>query len=547
MALSFIQNDTETYFMHALSNLFSCLRVSDKASEPILQPINHGQQMLAKLCYDSVTKKTTSEAVVRLLELKEALASGQSSKEVPRRVIQIEKLSLFNSRAIYVSNWLAWVVNVEADFCDKSPFVDGAVRFLLENAQFKEGWLGQLFPKDQLPHVTKRIVEAIQQDVLGEKIVGLYKRLENFNGFALTKPQLVSLAVFAAVGLEEGRCAFIKYFKKERFGLPRSLQWDGQKKVFYVLSKSDVSLRGVSSTYKRVTHAVRVPLSHRQPIIHAGHAVNALAEDADSILDEVQFQQRLYKVQSTGVWPIWHSCQYKKEQAYKERRSIITKTSFLSPLADGTLREFFRFADLSKRVEAIIQLCSCLYCLHRSNLLHGDIKDKNVLHKQYTESLVVGFIDFGFLSGADEPQKNLPGMFNKGFYGSVVPTAPEFLLEYAFTGDMAKVEMWAFGHMLRHAISNTSLPWDADVQKLSNGEIDATKKPAILACMKDTIENERALLLEGRTKEDLDPYFRLRLFICDLMRYDPALRFNSHQALIEIKQIQALVTRALPK
>lgn len=524
--------------MHALSNLFSCLKVSDKAAEPILQPINHGQQMLAKLCYDSVTKKTTTDAVVRLLELKEALASGQSSKEVSRRVIQIEKLSLFHSRAVYVSNWLAWVINVEANICEKSPFVAGATRFLLDRAQFKEGWLAQLFPKDQPPHVTKRILEA---GAIGEKIVGLYKRLEDFGSFSLAKPQLVSLAVFATVGLEEGKSAFGKYFKKERFGLPRSLQWDGQKKVFYVLSKSDVPLEGVKSTFKRVTHAVRVPLSHRQPIIHAGHAVNAHADEADILRDEVQFQRDLYQIESTGVWPIWHSCQYKKEKVDNGQRSVITKTSFVSPLAEGTLRGLFKTADLSKQVEAIVQLCTFLDFLHQNNLLHGDIKDKNVLHGHYFTRFIVGFIDFGFTCNADIEQQNLPGMFNKGFYGSIIPTAPEFLLEEAFTGDITKVEMWAFGHMLRRALTGKSLPWDSDLQKLADGKLSADKKADILASMKTTVETERAFLLEGRSKRDLSLYFRLRLFICDLMRYDPALRFNSQQALIEIKQIQAML------
>lgn len=524
--------------MHALSNLFSCLRLTDKAAEPIL---SHPEKMLKRLCYDSVTKKTSSEAVARLLELKEAFSCGQSSKEVRMRVIQIEKLSLFNSRAIHVSSWLAWVVNVEAGFCQKSPFVAGAIRFLLENAKFKEGWLGQLFPKDQPPHVTKRIVEAIELDALGEKIVGLYKRLEAFGGFALTCPQLVSLAVFATVGLEEGKSAFVKYFKKERFGLPRSLQWDGQKKVFYVLSKSDVPLADANSTYKRVTHAVRVPLSTRRPIVPAGHAVNAHADEADILRDEVQFQRELYQIESTGVWPIWHSCQYKKEKAIKGKSCVITKTSFVSPLAEGTLRGLFKTADLSKQVEAIVQLCTFLDFLHQNNLLHGDIKDKNVLHGHYFTRFIVGFIDFGFTCNADVEQKNLPGMFNKGFYGSIVPTAPEFLLQEDFTGDITKVEMWAFGHMLRRALTGKSLPWDSDLQKLADGKLSADKKADILASMKTTVETERTFLLEGRNKSDLSRYFRLRVFICDLMRYDPALRFSSREALLEIKQIQAML------
>ncbi len=543
--------------MNRLADLFCCLQVSATPNEvrekPLVKQQSERDVTLIKLFFDTLCRSSESGVVSSLLELKELIATAsRTHSQLNAHVRQIEQLSLFSSRKIFVSNWLAWAILTEASFVETNAFLQRGLAFLLENGAFQQDWLGQLLPKNTPNGVVDRIHQAMQGSSYADKVEVLYQRMlvdKNIDRLTLTKAELLAISIFAIIGLGAGKCERGKYYKKERFGLARTIQWDYQKQVFYILSKSHA--KGtvvVDSSFKRVAEAVRVGLAKKWPIVAVAQSVNRCGDDINPLEQEVALHQRLYGSQSEGIWPIWHVCSYKKIAVTEGASNVISKLSFIAPLADGTLYALFRKTSLKTVLEAIRQICAGLHSLHEQHLIHGDLKPENVLFKKYPDRLVVGLIDFGFVTNVEARPtvEMLCGRFNEGYYGSLLPTPPEMLANSDFEGDYIKAEMWALGHMLYCCYMRKGIFWDDSVDKLAGMSV-VTKRHALLkqailsAMMRSVVEAKKDITEGGPHKYQLDPQLRLELLIMNLLSFDPLARPTSQEAMEEVVQIQALL------
>jgi serine/threonine protein kinase len=285
-----------------------------------------------------------------------------------------------------------------------------------------------------------------------------------------------------------------------------------------------------------------------QPIELAARAVNKHVDQEENYRLEIAFQKIFYGHFPKVTWPIWHDCDYSKSTSVEGGHVISNKLSVVSPLADGNLQTYLKTADLKGCLEAIRQLSQSLVYLHKNDFIHGDLKNQNVLYKINNENLVVSLIDFGFTFKDDGEQQTLPGFFSRGFYGSQLPTAPEFLLNTAFSGDYKKLEAWALGCMLLEGLSGHRLPWQKAlmdlIQVCKADLVNAAQrdllKQEIVNCMALSISLSRDRFLQGRPRESFEPKDRLYVLILDLLIYDPELRLTIPQFLDEILKLQKL-------
>lgn len=537
--------------MNVLEMLFGRMRVEPPAA--ILPSVTESQEgkgserdrLLHKLWQRSLCENEKKSPVVQqLLQLVTELSiTNRALNSLDVRVENLKVMKPFSSKLVHVSNWLALAVAHKASSQENSYFVERASKFLLIKAPFTECWLEQLLPNNQSEEVTERIFSATAKSLNGEKISALYKRLLKAKSTGITKAEALSLALFATSGLkDEG------YYKKSLYGLSRSLQWDVESRVFYVFSK----VRIADSGYKRVRQALRVPLDISQPVELAARAVNRYGSDIDAtnLLGEVSFQRDLLRVSPTSTWPIWHNCTYTKEARVDGELKLVKKVSVMSPLACGTFGAYFKKASIGECLNAIAQLCEALLSLHDNNCIHGDLKQENILYKIYLDKLAVVLIDFGFTVEIGAAQDKLPGFFDRGFYGSQLPTAPEFLLNTKFDGDYKKLESWALGCMLYECMTSIKLPWYVDMMRL----IQVVQAKVVDAPLLDDIKRQtlnrmtlviplaRDKLLQGRTREVLEAKDQLYVLICDLLAYDPIKRLTVRQFLDEVLKLQKAIT-----
>ena len=499
-------------------------------------------RLLHKLWQRSLCENEKKSPVVQqLLQLVTELSiTNRALNSLDVRVENLKVMKPFSSKLVHVSNWLALAVAHKASSQENSHFVERTTKFLLIKAPFTDRWLEQLLPSNQSEEVTERIFSASANTLNGKKITTLYNRLLKAKSTGITKAEALSLALFATSGLkDEG------YYKKSLYGLSRSLQWDVKERVFYVFSKVLIA----DSSYKRVRQAVRVPLDVSQPVELAARAVNKFDNDFENIKFEVEFQSRMLLECPGATWPIWHNCTYNKETRVEGELQLVNKISVMSPLAEGTIWDYFRKADIKGQLNATVQLCQALLCLHERQLVHGDLKRQNTLYKLYLDKLVVALIDFGFVSDSFRDQKELPGLFGMGFYGSQLPTAPEFLLNTEFSGDNLQLESWALGCMLYECLTRKKLPWDNDMMNLVKlcqaDEVDAKQrdelKLKIVNCMTVVIPIHRDRLLQGRARDKLEIKDQLCVLICDLLAYAPTKRLTIRQFLDEVLKLQKAV------
>lgn len=239
-----------------------------------------------------------------------------------------------------------------------------------------------------------------------------------------------------------------------------------------------------------------------------------------------------------GLFACSHVCYYDSstDKTPARKDSLFGRLVGIGMKEDGNLQDFFedKAIGIHEHLEAIRQVCCGLSQVHSSGRIFGNLTLTTIVFNKAPQ-LRVGLKGLGCVFDENE-KHNLPARFSEGLYGCITATAPEMLGEFPFTGDYKRAEMWAFGHMLFECIFEKPLSWDADLREFSTTN-DVSKKQElqgrILEKMKTMIDIERRQLQQS----PFTPSTLLKLWICDLLSFDPELRPTIDQALTKINEL----------
>lgn len=296
------------------------------------------------------------------------------------------------------------------------------------------------------------------------------------------------------------------YFIAYECGLTRDLQYD---RSYIYMRTGDVKSKG---TYKRVHKGIGFPIDREKSALAVAISVNRiyrkqvgidLAAIQESLLffqKEVTLQRELFALEpkGKGIWPILHSTAYQKEVSIDELVESVPKLSVVSPW--GVPLNSMQNVTPQMVVQIVHQLLIGLIKLHDRNEIHGDLKAQNVLVDP--GSLFTGLNDFGL--AFKEGEKNLPGAFSVGFYGTYYPTAPELFGSTNFTGSYQKAEMWALGYMLYEFVYGIKPPWKDIITPYCSG----TMRPATV---EDTARYNVALVAHLELPTIIDQFNSISL------------------------------------
>lgn len=472
----------------------------------------------------------------KVLKICRELSQGDTNmQEILAEVHLLDCQEPFVSDETKVSNIIAWAMDKEIRVGDTSSFVRRGIGMLLEQDAFEACWLEELFPPDQPSDATQRIlqhVDALSSDCGSELMLSAARRISHyFNQLMqyeeeecqLTTAEKVSLSFFIAMRFAASDTP-PDIFEGYQAGLPRSLYRDYPNGCVFILSRDSVPVKIEKASWKVVTSGLGLsspPDSARQVIAEAR---NRCSSDFGAIQREFDIQEEVYNINPTGIWPIWS-------------RSI--EEPFVSCIMPwGTpVAEFVRQKiplSHEQLVDIMSMLCEGLCTIHSTGRIHGDIKSSNVL----LAKTFAGFIDFGFCFREDE---EIPPIFQRGFYGSVRETPPEFVGQKG-TVHLEAVEMFALGNLFFLLAFRKAPSWWQITNKYSkafsgsdseeNIEEDIVMSDSdhaqMVACIIKEVEEpwHELSTREERTLEE-DIHF----FVYSLLRLAPLDRLTSRKAL----------------
>ncbi len=442
---------------------------------------------------------------------------------------------------------LAWMVAREADLQPHSPVVSRGLAFLLEKGSLHDGRLSELLPRLQKATTTECIYKVLLSLTTEHCSSETVKRIGKISSMytqdwttcrdtaCLTDSERLHISIFSNM-----TSAPKASFPRKQFDLPRALEVSEAGTA--ILSKGNMTADRVTTSTKKITTGCL----YRQdlPPLRIARIVPTSPSLRPDLEKEIKIQQMLYNLEpkGVGIWPILGVNEYVNAKGD-------VKFEFIMPFGEVLDAKKAQTLTLSQLVEMIRQLSVGVCKLHESGLLHADIKTKNTLIMIYADGTVkAGFIDFGFtfeVAKVVNP-KDLPGAFEKQFYGSYYPTAPEVLGRKAFTGNWFAAEMSAFGHLLYQLVLQEVIPWDDIITpyvKSIGTRITCMTQEHVQKVM-DSINLEIEIpcsfqesfsFVEGpkRTREQ-----QLKDFVFSHLRLSPLDRFDCRQSLEAITRIQ---------
>ncbi len=365
---------------------------------------------------ESTTEAESLEVAKGFAFIKELLSAEYfDSNVVVKKMGELEQMRPFKDSKIPISNIFAWILEGEAlvtkkleaaDFeletVEPSLFLKRGISFLLANEPFENGWLVYLVPPKQHHDATDCIYRAcLELDVVTEEqknlFASIYTRLREIpkDQCTLKQSEKLNIALFGSFSLAVGSgCRFEGYFKKQTYGVSRSLQLDKSGMYIRLQNPDDLWMH---SQNKKVTQCLYVSFDPTQPLEFGVQLLNKKMITKEQALcnkvafsNEVSLHKKFYLQEhsSSGIWPIWHQCVYQKKD--------VEKLSVMAPLGEK-LGEFFKGNDISfiDLTEVARQLCMGLFKLHSANYIHGSIKASHVLCKRVEDNRIeAGFIDF---------------------------------------------------------------------------------------------------------------------------------------------------------
>jgi len=328
------------------------------------------------------------------------------------------------------------------------------------------GILQSLLPAGQDKNVTDRIFDFIRKMELGVKprVMQLYR--PEVVGICdldmLTHAQRLHIALFAAKQQQPSA-----YFKKSVYGLPKSLVI--ASKGLYVLSKSEVPKK---STYKKVTSGcllekgsnkvVRIAQAVNRTVYKQDGTIN-LEEMRDTVATNIQdaaYQKKFYDlaVGGEGIWPPGDTLEYSKQKVLSSNKIVEVPKFMQLPIWGTVLTSYLHEkTSLKERLEIVRRLTVGLCAIHNDGYLHGDLKPDNVIDDREKS----GMNDFGYCFESTMPLEEQKSFLDIGFYGSIIPTAPEVFGVHGFSGDIFAVERFAFGYLVYYIMNGEYPPWSS--------------------------------------------------------------------------------------
>src|SRR5262245_37318245 len=183
--------------------------------------------------------------------------------------------------------------------------------------------------------------------------------------------------------------------------------------------------------------------------------------------------------------------------------------------AGETLAERLRHGPLSEPhvIELARQLADGLAAIHRSGLVHRDVKPKNILFDSQTTA--VRLVDFGFAASADAR------LWHEGPTGTRGYMAPEQASALRERVD-GRADLFSLGCVLFEAATSTPPFADVDALRLLRQRAGRGSQPSDAA---------------GESRDSLDPTPRisgeLAEIIAGLLERDPDERYQTAEALLE--------------
>lgn len=244
------------------------------------------------------------------------------------------------------------------------------------------------------------------------------------------------------------------YARANELRASRSCVLDPKRRTFTILSKSNGSL-DAEGAFKRVSDAIEVRiLGDNAQARRVAHVRNKADETIRS--SELDYEMR--------YGDIITSLHYQAKN-----RPYETKTLLIQELYDHDLYIFTEFTPederkkitLDEMIQVLEPVGKTLLKMHNDNIIHRDVKAKNILYRKNKEGKVEAkLIDFGHCYTPNK--ENYPAKRKKG-YGTLRYSAPDLLEHPRMKGDplfLAKAEdAYALGECIYEVYLQQATPW----------------------------------------------------------------------------------------
>ncbi len=345
---------------------------------------------------------------------------------------------------------------------------DKVIAALCKNHSLR--WLKELLPRQQQYDETLRVERAICRifpngtriKMLSGKIAALK------SGFS--QSECLHLGVFLSAHMPIG------YMQAAVHGIPTDIEYDGTNCLLRTRRPKEYG------TYKRVYRYKKISLTDESPPETVVVSINKTKKDGSlidvhqSIRDvktEVQYQRLFYALEpeGVGIWPILQTFEWKKRCVDAKGAYAIPKIGICSK--EGmTLDTFIKTTNPNYEMllEIAKQVLTGLAKIHSLGYSYADLKQNNILCS--VNPLKAGINDFGQIYPQKTVKETLPLCYDMGFYGCISYTAPELMGNTCFRGDVAKLDLFAFGCIFYECVYKKLLPWKCQLDPYAHAVLN---------------------------------------------------------------------------
>lgn len=363
-------------------------------------------------------------------------------------------------------------------------------------------------PQNSVESILQIIQQLAQKEIpslaLSQRIHQMQKSDPALHG--LTLVELVRIAGYYETTLSILKKAISPFSKKRPDELSRAVSIDKDRGLFFPIRGAIVDEQ---EGIKRMRAVLFIPLDSTEPPRLATKTVNVdrAGQKGFKMCSQELTTSRLL----TGI-P--HVVRLISTITYYKKAGVPKACGFWD-YYEGTVQQLIDFkTDLSREQHILFakDIAEALMHFHRRTLIHGNLTPAHVQRDREFRPYL-----WSFMNTLSIPKTTSYGSFGKrGIYGNLLYSAPETLEgQIPFTGDVVKVEMWAFGLLLYQLWTKQKLPWEVEAG----------------ICEKEKRSKEALRILRAKILASLpllnpgtDPYLTLIASLTDL---DPKKRPDS--------------------